>query len=126
MCQAFAFSLRQSLGGRLERAGDCFIVDRLAARSRGGRSKRQIADGDALKMPELAILAWVLVAARIGLSSTYIWQQPGPLAGQRRLGLAGSLGLLMTGHVTSRVWQRAVEMGARSVGCPSSKHARES
>jgi hypothetical protein len=56
MRQAFAFSHGQRLGGRLERTWNGFIVNRFSARSRWTRGQGQVANGDALEMPELAIL----------------------------------------------------------------------
>lgn len=57
MRKAFALTHRQRLRRRLEGAWNCFIVDGLAARSRGARGKCKVADGDALEVPELAILS---------------------------------------------------------------------
>lgn len=48
MCKSLAFSQRQSLSRRLESTWEGFIIDGLAARSRGCGREGEIADGDAL------------------------------------------------------------------------------
>lgn len=56
MGQASALSQCQRLGGRLEGAWYGFIVNGAAARLWGSRGKREVADGDALEVAQLAIL----------------------------------------------------------------------
>jgi hypothetical protein len=57
MRQTLAFPQRECLRRRLESARNSFIVKRLSARFRGSRRQREIADSDALEVPELAVLA---------------------------------------------------------------------
>jgi hypothetical protein len=57
MCQTLAFPQSQCLGGRFECARQCVIVDGLPARSLGVRRKCEVADSDALEVPELAVLS---------------------------------------------------------------------
>jgi hypothetical protein len=56
MRQPPALSQSQRLGRRFECAWYGFIVDGAAARFRGSRSKREIADRDALEVSELPVL----------------------------------------------------------------------
>jgi hypothetical protein len=99
MGQPLALSHRQRLGGRLQRARHRFIINRLPARSRGRRDERQVPDGDALEVPQLAVLSQLASANSSGLAiSTHIGQQPGPLSWWGNFGRAGCVRLLS--HVT--------------------------
>jgi len=57
MRQTFALPQRQGLGGRLQCARQGVIVNCFSARPRGARGKREVADSDALEVPELAVLS---------------------------------------------------------------------
>ena len=64
MGQASAFPQRQRLCGRLEGAWYGFIVNGAAARLWGRRGKREVADGDALEVAQLAILVHIVSVER--------------------------------------------------------------
>jgi len=64
MGQASALPQRQRLGGRLEGARYGFIVNGAAARLWGSRGKREVADGDALEVAQLAILVHIVSEER--------------------------------------------------------------
>lgn len=116
MGQSLALAQGQGLGGRLEGARQGVVVDGLAARPRGRQRQREVADGDALKVPELAVLQRVSsMKLHLGEHQTDVWEQPWPLARWQRA-RTGDLRLvdhLM--HLVRWLWRR-IRRGCRSGG----------
>lgn len=98
MRKTFAFPQCQRLGGRFEGAWNGFVINGFPTRSERSGRKRQVADGDALEVSELAILFQGLDLRHDWATIAYIWQEPWPLAGNPRCKLAGGLRLIVVDH----------------------------
>jgi len=109
MRQAPALSQSQRLGGRLERTRYGFIVDGPPARLWGRQAKREVADGDALEVSELAVLADYQRLQPLYSRRAYICKQPRALTWWR-LGL-GCLGCLSSHYVADLVDRQGQEQG---------------